>query len=87
MQQLLRTDYVEINQIQITQAKVYSEPAVERESIPVTCIGAETRRQAGQGARFTVEKGKVSGVARPEAAGSGEAAGELTRSRTSDVIG
>lgn len=51
---------------------------MERESIIATCVWAETQRQAEQGARFIVEKGKASGVPGSEAAGSGEVAGALT---------
>lgn len=50
---------MEINEDQMRKAKAtYSELAIPKESATVTCVLAETQRQAGEWRGFTVGRGK-----------------------------
>lgn len=74
------------NQMKKARA-IYSEPIVVRESITITCILAETQRQAEKWVSYTVGKNKgfwhvlIGGYPR------GEAGGRLTSSKVSYMIG
>lgn len=55
--------WTEMKTNQVRQAKaIYSELALARESDTVTCILAETQRQAEEWENFTVEQKEGSGV-------------------------